>query len=244
MARCDDIKLLLGPFEDGELEPHEMQEVARHVVACAACDGELADYRALGLAMRDGAELPDLTGFAAAVLELVDDLPIALGTRVRRFFNSFAGGIGGTLATAMATAAIAVITAVVLTPYARQFTFGGGFANPPQAATRVAADLAPAAPFALASVAAPQAATVASGERRVRLPPAGDANALPAASAIDLASQQNSADDAADTALADSTAGHGPSTVISRLEASSPSVAVWSEPQTDTTVIWVPDQQP
>ena len=56
MARCDDIKLLLGPFEDGELEPHEMQEVARHVVACTACDGELADYRTLGLAMRGGAE--------------------------------------------------------------------------------------------------------------------------------------------------------------------------------------------
>jgi hypothetical protein len=30
--------------------------------------------------------------------------------------------------------------------------------------------------------------------------------------------------------------------IISRLEADSPSVAVWSEPQTDTTVIWVPDQ--
>ena len=219
MARCDDIKLLLGPFEDGELEPHEMQEVARHVVACTACDGELADYRTLGLAMRGGAELPDLSGFAAAVLERVDDLPIALGTRVRRFFNSFAGGIGGTLATAMATAAIAVITAVVLTPYARQFTFGGRFAHPPQAAT------------------------VASSTRAARPALAGGANALPAASAIDLASQGN-ADDAADTALVDSTAGHGPSTVISRLEASSPSVAVWSEPQTDTTVIWVPEQQP
>src|ERR1700691_6072361 len=122
MARCDDIKLLLGPFEDGELEPHEMQEVARHVVACAACDGELADYRTLGLALRGGAELPDLAGFAAAVLEGVDDLPIALGTRVRRFFNSFAGGIGGTVATAMATAALCVITCLVLTSHLRLFT--------------------------------------------------------------------------------------------------------------------------
>ncbi len=31
--------------------------------------------------------------------------------------------------------------------------------------------------------------------------------------------------------------------VISRLESEIPSVAVWSEPRTDTTVIWLPDQQ-
>ncbi|MFZ0889523.1 MAG: hypothetical protein WA005_13800, partial [Candidatus Binataceae bacterium] len=30
--------------------------------------------------------------------------------------------------------------------------------------------------------------------------------------------------------------------IISRLEANSPSVAVWSEPKTETTVIWIPDQ--
>jgi hypothetical protein len=30
--------------------------------------------------------------------------------------------------------------------------------------------------------------------------------------------------------------------IISRLEAEMPSVAVWSEPQSDTTVIWLPDQ--
>ncbi len=31
--------------------------------------------------------------------------------------------------------------------------------------------------------------------------------------------------------------------VISKLESQSPNVAVWSEPQNDTTVIWLPDQQ-
>ena len=41
---------------------------------------------------------------------------------------------------------------------------------------------------------------------------------------------------AEETVAADSQA------IISRLEADSPSVAVWSEPRTDTTVIWVPDQ--
>jgi anti-sigma factor RsiW len=32
-------------------------------------------------------------------------------------------------------------------------------------------------------------------------------------------------------------------TLISRLEAKNPAVAVWSEPRTDTTVIWLPDRQ-
>ncbi|HSR58270.1 MAG TPA: hypothetical protein VLL57_08775, partial [Candidatus Binataceae bacterium] len=32
--------------------------------------------------------------------------------------------------------------------------------------------------------------------------------------------------------------------VISRLESQIPSVAVWSEPENDTTVIWLPEQQP
>ena len=44
MARCEEMTLLLGPFEDGELEPHEMQEVARHLAGCPACETELAGY--------------------------------------------------------------------------------------------------------------------------------------------------------------------------------------------------------
>jgi hypothetical protein len=31
-------------------------------------------------------------------------------------------------------------------------------------------------------------------------------------------------------------------TIISRLESKNPAVAVWSEPRTDTTVIWLPEQ--
>jgi hypothetical protein len=34
-----------------------------------------------------------------------------------------------------------------------------------------------------------------------------------------------------------------PGTIISKLETSNPNVAVWSEPNQDTTVIWLPDQQ-
>ena len=44
-------------------------------------------------------------------------------------------------------------------------------------------------------------------------------------------------------ALASAASGE-PSTIISKLETSNPDVAVWSEPSQDTTVIWLPDQQP
>ena len=73
MARCEDIKLLLGPFEDGELEPHEMQEVARHLAACTDCEDEVADYGALAVSLRGAAALPDLTGFTSAVLAGIDE---------------------------------------------------------------------------------------------------------------------------------------------------------------------------
>ncbi len=79
MARCEDMRLLLGPFEDGELEAHEMQEVARHVVGCADCDGELADYRKFAVSLRSFATTPDLTGFRTAVVARIDDLPVPFG---------------------------------------------------------------------------------------------------------------------------------------------------------------------
>jgi hypothetical protein len=238
MARCEDIKLLLGPFEDGELEPHEMQEVARHVVGCGACERELADYRTLGLALRGGSELPDLNEFSAAVLGHIAELPIPIGTRVRRFFNSFAGGIGATVATGLATAAVAVVTALILTPYVRQFTFGTRSAPAPEIAARAPAAISSAAPIALAGAGggALNSGGVGSAHRSL-------ASSTPVAPdiAADLAGKQNSG---ADDAAFGGDEERGPSTVISRLEASSPSVAVWSEPQSNTTVIWVPDQQP
>ena len=48
MPTCDQVKLLLGAFDDGELEPHEMEDVAFHVVGCTACKATLDDYRSLG----------------------------------------------------------------------------------------------------------------------------------------------------------------------------------------------------
>jgi anti-sigma factor RsiW len=215
MARCDDIKLLLGPFEDGELEPHEMQEVARHVVGCADCEAELADYRTLAVSLRGVAVTPDLAGFSAAVLARIEELPIPFGVRIRRYLTSFSG-IGATITTGFAAAAVAVVTAVILTPYFKQATFAAT-ARAPAAITR-SVPLAPATPQDIASADAQSAipAEVANGLS------VGGGSIAPVAGPPDMSGNSGA--------------------IISRLEADSPSVAVWSEPQSDTTVIWVPDQ--
>jgi len=87
MARCEEMKLLLGPFEDGELEAHEMQEVARHLAGCADCEGELADYRTFAVALRAASSTPSLAGFSNAVIARIDQLPVPFGRRLRRYVN-------------------------------------------------------------------------------------------------------------------------------------------------------------
>lgn len=195
MARCDDIKLLLGAFEDAELEPHEMQEVARHVVGCAGCEAELAAYRQLGVALRGTMPLPNLNGFASAVTARIERLPAPFPIRARKFFGELAASFGGALTGGIMTAAVAIITAVLIAPYARQFMLNR---HTPPAISR----LASAAPVA------------------------ADATVM----------------QPVDDALPNPSKGNRPSAVISRLEADNPSVAVWSEPENDTTVIWLPDQ--
>src|ERR1700728_1188316 len=67
MKDCELIAPLLGACQDGELEPHEMQNVARHLATCKTCEEELADYNAIGLQLREAITIPPLTGFAAGV---------------------------------------------------------------------------------------------------------------------------------------------------------------------------------
>jgi anti-sigma factor RsiW len=217
MARCDDIKLLLGPFEDGELEPHEMQEVARHVVGCTDCELELADYRTLAVGLRNVAPMPDLAGFNAAVMARIADLPVPFRVRIRRYMTSFSDGIGATLATGFAAAAVAVVTAVILTPYFKRASF----------------DMTSRAPAQVASSVAPGSATTENLARADRQ------SAIPADVANGLSPGGGEVAPVAETPNTPANS----EAIISRLEAESPSVAVWTEPKSDTTVIWVPDQQ-
>jgi anti-sigma factor RsiW len=217
MARCADIKLLLGPFEDGELEPHEMQEVARHVVGCSECEAELADYRSLAVSLRGMVVTPDLAGFSASILARIEELPVPFGTRLRRYLTSFGDGIGATLATGFAAAAVAVVTAVTLTSYLKQAPYFVASHGP----ARIGQDVASKSSTAHASAVQEVANVNSQGlPNDIANELAGDST--PVLEPVDVSGNSGA--------------------IISRLEADSPSVAVWSEPQTDTTVIWVPDQ--
>ncbi|MGH7915812.1 MAG: anti-sigma factor family protein [Candidatus Binataceae bacterium] len=192
LAQCNEIAPLLGTFEDGELEPHEMQEVARHLASCEGCEETLAGYSTLGRLLRDATPAPALDGFAMAVQDRIEQLRPPLRIRFGGWLEIQRERFGGAIAIAFAMAAAAILTVVITTPFAHNVVKAGN--HPAQVATLDARSLAPdtaVSPGALASA--------ASGE---------------------------------------------PGTIISKLETSNPDVAVWSEPSQDTTVIWLPDQQP
>jgi anti-sigma factor RsiW len=120
MPACDQVKLLLGPFDDGELEPHEMEDVAFHVVTCGACKTVLDGYRSLGVALRDCAPQPPIEGFTAAVLKRIDQIPQPLWKRGQHYLEDLSERIGGTVSLAAAGAFAALLTAWLVTPYAQR----------------------------------------------------------------------------------------------------------------------------
>jgi hypothetical protein len=124
----------------------------------------------------------------------IERINVPIRLRITRYFDSLGERLGAGIALGAATAAIAVLTAVVLTPYARQLV------NTP-APARIMAAAPPAK-----SPATPPSLALAAGDRQGAI----SANAA--------------------------------TSELSKLEADSPAVALWNEPRTDTTVIWVPDQ--
>src|SRR5882672_6759763 len=121
MAECSEISLLLGAFEDSELEPNEMQEVAYHLARCERCTAALSYFTTIGRGLRDIAPEPVLGGFAMAVIARIDALPQPLWVRISRFFRGKDRVLGSGFAWGTAAAAIAAITIVVTTPYARRY---------------------------------------------------------------------------------------------------------------------------
>jgi anti-sigma factor RsiW len=191
MAECGEISMMLGAFEDSELEPNEMQEVAFHLARCESCTGVLSDYSTIGRDLRSITAAPSLAGFSSAVIARVDRLPQPVLTRIERFLRRQLDSVGAGVAWGGAVAVAAIMTIVLMTPYARQF------ANRGMAPTMVASsDRGLAAPVQVANAAANEPT---------------------------MADNDSHAD-------------------ISRLESENHSVAVWSEPRRDTTVIWLPDQ--
>jgi len=124
MKDCEQISLLLGPFEDGELEPHEMQEVARHLATCKPCEEMLGDYASIGRELRDIITIPPLTGFAAGVNARIAARRIPLRERIGEFFESLNQRWAAAFAMVSMAGAVAVVTALVLTPYLRHGVTG------------------------------------------------------------------------------------------------------------------------
>jgi anti-sigma factor RsiW len=193
MADCGEIGMMLGAFEDSELEPNEMQEVAFHLARCESCTSVLADYSTLGRNLRSITDAPSLAGFSSAVIARVDRLPQPVLARIERFLRRQLDSVGAGFAWGGAVAAAAIVTIILMTPYAEQFANRG--ATP---ATSVATADHAAAPTST------QLAQATADEPT-------------------MADNDSHAD-------------------ISRLESENHSVAVWSEPRRDTTVIWLPDQ--
>ncbi len=190
MAECSEIAPLLGVFEDGELEPHEMQEVAHHLARCKACERALSDYAALGRHLRAAALTPSLENFTQAVERRLDQLRPPLRVRFGRRIGAL--GERWAAAIALASGALALGAWVLLfAPYVRHYlqTMQGTNA-------------------------------VAVTEHRGEIAP------------------QEESEEGSESTLAEGS----PQAVISRLQAKTPAVAVWSEPETRTTVIWLPDE--
>jgi len=224
MARCEDIELLLGPFEDGELEPHEMQEVARHTAICTVCDRMLADYRNMAVALRGSQSLPNLQGFAGGVMARIEamHLPAPVPELKRHWYDTISDWFANTIMMGGLAAAVAIVTAIVVTPeLSNWLRVRQAHAQHPQ----VVASINPVL-TAIKPVSAP-----APNDGMARISP-------PQASDSDNSGNQvvASADDNDDNGDA--------GTEISQLKSDSPSVAVWTAPENKTTVVWVPDQQP
>jgi anti-sigma factor RsiW len=163
MVQCNEIAPLLGTFEDGELAPHEMQEVARHLAQCRDCEEVLAGYSTLGRLLRDAVPHPPLDGFAKAVQVRLEQVRPSLRVRFSRRFGSWRERFGGGVAIAFAMAATAILTVIITTPLARNMVGAGGHVT--QVATRAAGAIARDAaetPAALASAAIGEPGTIIS----------------------------------------------------------------------------------
>jgi anti-sigma factor RsiW len=119
MADTAHVSLMLGPFEDRELEPHEYQEVAFHLARCEQCRTELAEYGAIGRELRTLAVDLPLDGFKEAVMRRIDGLPVPLSVRLRRLFDGIGELFPSSLGMAVAGAVAAAITVVLVTPFAQ-----------------------------------------------------------------------------------------------------------------------------
>jgi anti-sigma factor RsiW len=198
LAHCDDIAPLLGAFNDGELAPHQAEQVTSHLDGCEACKETVLDYLMLGHHLRSAAAMPSLEGFSDSVLKAIEGSRRPFRDRLHYHFaqlrESWVAAVSLTGA-ALATAALALVLAE------------------PQTVSRLSAMLGRSAQPSGRSEQASGPSEIVKNSPGTSAP----------SSSLEVPSSSNS------------------ETFISRLEAKPPSVAMWSEPDNKTTVIWLGD---
>jgi hypothetical protein len=179
------------------------------------------DLRQLGVALRDATVMPSLNGFAADVQARIARMRTPFGVRIRSYLSEFNQRLAAGIAIGAATATSAIITLMVVSHFIPDLR------RIPIVTSNQIASSNPTQTEDLAH--STQNEQVA---RVVSMPVAAGSAASPAAGANSMAA----IDDGRTPARNDVR------TIIKRLEADSPDVAVWDEPRNDTTVIWVPGQ--
>ena len=170
MAQCGEISLLLGAFEDGELEPHEMREVAVHLAACKGCELAYSQIIRIGMMLRDTAPAPDLNGFTEAVAARVARMRPSSADNVIRRPGVFGDRTRTSVRFAAAMAIAAAVTVLIALPVARRFDLTGY-----QPAPLPVADKADAA---AAQVADAQASTANTGGQVTQASAGDDSSAV------------------------------------------------------------------
>ncbi len=118
MADCAQVRQLVSSFQDAELEPPQMQQVAYHLGTCADCGGIVKDYTDIAAALRETTPQPDLEGFTARVLTRVESLRLPLRVRLGRLLDAMVGErLTAWLALGSTAMAAAALTAVLVAPY-------------------------------------------------------------------------------------------------------------------------------
>lgn len=124
MAGCSEIGLMLGPFEDGELEPHEMQEVARHLAHCVDCETLLQEYTTIGRELRSiasRATLPTSQEFASAVDARIGKLRLPWRKRFALIFEGWSEQLEAAFGLAAMAAAATMLTIFLVSPLTRVY---------------------------------------------------------------------------------------------------------------------------
>lgn len=217
MTACGDVQLLLGAFEDGELRPREMEKVAFHVVGCDVCRRALEDYRALGTAIRETTVLPSLDGFTRLVMARIEHDGMPLRSRLREFWESL-GRFGSIVQIAGVAAASAALTLIVIGPSIKD-------------------GMHRAVPIlTMETLTHPVRAPGIGAEARANFPQNQSIpNVTPVGVVTDPSPEVSGESDEADAVGARES-----QEVVSELSGGSgPSVAVWDQPRTGTTVVWV-----